>query len=471
MQKAEQKKGWPLQFSFLEMPPYSFSVPASVLGISIFLALTFIAILAIGWLLADLVSGDEKRAAEAAKAALPILAGAIGLPLIIWRLRLFDRQTRISEEKTQIDREIHYTSIFSRAIEQLGQTREMKRTLQSPTGSVDTAMTVPNIEVRLGGIHSLSRLAEESQRDREKIGNILRSYIRENSWSDRSGELTSKPDWSRNFVWGWAYKLDRGPANREAQEKRDAWIASTEEKVKELAQWAAQIPETRVDVNEAADALAGQMISNPQSTKSIFYECLFVGRHFNQGLLSLVNFRRCTFVRCNFNAEQQSRLKIDDSLILDSDFDCAESNIDISNSQLSEVVFRGTDGSRLNLSWCDVYSTRLSGAPSVINLSGSTIYRLRLLGSRKDQTDQSTTIDLSDSIFVSSVLKRITLSSDSDLYFATAHGTTIDQVDLSAVTRCDQESLSAVTANGQTIHPNANERPLSWPKYEPNGSP
>jgi hypothetical protein len=95
-------------------------------AVALFVALVLIAILAIGWLFADLVSGDQKRASEAVKAALPILAAAIGLPLLIWRLRILDRQTRISEDKTRIDRETHYTSIFSRSIDQLGQTREVK---------------------------------------------------------------------------------------------------------------------------------------------------------------------------------------------------------------------------------------------------------------------------------------------------------------------------------------------------------
>jgi hypothetical protein len=187
MAKGNEDRGWPLNFSFLERPPTAFSVPVSVFAVSLFIALLLIAFLAIVWLLADLLSGEQKRAADATKAALPLLAGAIGLPLIVWRLRILDRQTRISEQKTEIDRETHYTSIFSRSIDQLGQTREVKRTINSDEKSFDTTTTVPNIEVRLGGIHSLVRLAEESTRDQEKIENTLLSYVRENSWSDREG--------------------------------------------------------------------------------------------------------------------------------------------------------------------------------------------------------------------------------------------------------------------------------------------
>jgi hypothetical protein len=186
MDGAKQKTEWPIKFDTLR-PPTAFSVPVSVIGILIFITCILIAVLALAWLLADLISGDQRRASDAAKTALPLLAGAIGLPLIVWRLLILDRQTRISDEKTQIDRETHYTSIFSRSIDQLGQTRELKTSISTESGLLETTKTVPNIEVRLGGIHSLSRLAEESIRDREKIGNLLRSYIRENSWSDRTG--------------------------------------------------------------------------------------------------------------------------------------------------------------------------------------------------------------------------------------------------------------------------------------------
>jgi hypothetical protein len=289
--KENEQRQWPIQFP----SPSSLAglaTPISVIGIAIFVVSLIVAILALGWLLADLVSGDQRRGSDAARTALPILAGAIGLPLIIWRLLILDRQTRISEEKTQIDRETHYTSIFSRGIDQLGQTREIKRTVDA----IDTIRTAPNIEVRLGGIHSLARLAEESLRDRTKIENVLRSYIRENSWSDRLGEIIDKPDWSRNSVWDWAYYLDDDPSNAEAKEARDVWMAETKNRQSRLTEWAAQLPETRVDVNEATDSLSAAHFTNTSKTKEIFYECLFVGRQFRKSLLALANFRRCTFI-------------------------------------------------------------------------------------------------------------------------------------------------------------------------------
>jgi hypothetical protein len=457
------KRGWPLQLSFLERPPSAFSVPVSVVGISLFVALMFIALLAVGWLLADLMSGEQRRAAEAAKAALPLLAGAVGLPLIIWRLRILDRQTRISEEKTQIDRETHYTSIFSRGIEQLGQTREIKRTVQSAAGSVDTTTTVPNIEVRLGGIHSLARLSEESIRDRDKIGNILRSYVRENSWSDRTGELTSKPNWPRNSPLSWAYTLSSDPSGTAALAAKNAWIKSIEQCTHALHEWGNQIPETRVDVNEAADAIAIQSISDPQLAKPVFYECLFVGRHFSSRLLALVNFRRCTFVRCSFESELTT-FEIEDSFILDTNFSCMGAQITISNSQLSEIWFSRAQDAQISVTGCDAYSMRIVGRPLIIDLADCVLYRLRLMGRVQNQTTSETTISLSDSFVVLGMLRHLTLPSESNLNLEASPDVQFSRVNLHAVTAFDKNILDRLRADGETIHPQSSDRPSSWPK-------
>jgi hypothetical protein len=245
-----------------------------VIGLSIFVLLICIGVLGLGWLLADLLSGDQRRAAEATKAALPVLAGAVGLPLIVWRLLILDQQTKISEAKTQIDRETHYTSIFARAIEQLGQTREVKRTVQSEAGKEETTTTVPNIEVRLGGIHALARLAEESARDRDKIGNILRAYIRENSWSGRAGDLITKPTWDPASAWTWSRYPHSQVPQRETRTAKDAWIEAITKQVKELDAWSINVPETRVDVNEAADI--GRYARDDASTQMVLDDCMIV---------------------------------------------------------------------------------------------------------------------------------------------------------------------------------------------------
>ena len=77
MKNTNSNRGWPLQLiGFFEHPSSKISIPLSILGVVFFTALIVIGILAIGWLLADLLSGDQKRAADATKAALALLPPA-----------------------------------------------------------------------------------------------------------------------------------------------------------------------------------------------------------------------------------------------------------------------------------------------------------------------------------------------------------------------------------------------------------
>ncbi|MCK1654218.1 hypothetical protein IVA88_22655 [Bradyrhizobium sp. 149] len=467
MASNNPERGWPIQIAgSFEHPASKVSVPVCVLGILLFVAIIVVGFAAIVWLLVDLLSGDQKRAADAARAALPVVAGAVGLPLIIWRLVILDRQTRISEEKTQIDRETHYTSIFSRAVEQLGQTREIKRTVNIDGSSADTTMTVPNIEVRLGGIHSLARLAEESSRDTEKISNMLRSYIRENSWSDRTGSQLAKPNWSPENAWGWAGQFGHDPTEPNARDAIATWSTQTNSQLAELKKWIASVPETRVDVNEATEALALQSTSEDASDRPVLYECLFVGRRFSQKLLSLINFRRCTFVKCIFDATEQT-LQIEESTILDSSFISKSANIQIMFSELSGVTFRSADQATIALFYSQAFSLRIAGFPDRVNFSDSTLLGLTLTGPPAQRGDKVTSLRLDDTILVSGHLRGLKLSSDSDLGYQCAVDLTLDDVDLSSVTDFDSQKLSIVKANSRSVHPASIERPASWPRYRP----
>ncbi|MBR0831689.1 pentapeptide repeat-containing protein [Bradyrhizobium manausense] len=471
MTNTDPQRGWPLQIiGLFERPTSKISVPVSLLAVLLFVALVIVGFAAIVWLLVDLLSGDQKRAAEAAKAALPVLAGAVGLPLIIWRLVILDRQTRISEEKTQIDRETHYTSIFSRAVEQLGQTREIKRTVSINGASADTTMTVPNIEVRLGGIHSLARLAEESRRDAEKISNMLRSYVRENSWSDRSGNQLAKPNWTPENAWTWAGELGHNPRDQSALTASANWSKQIKSQLEELKNWTTSIPETRVDVNEATEALVLQLPSEDTWARPVFYDCLFVGRQFSQKLLSLINFKRCTFINCRFDATEQS-LEINESVILDSSFNSKSADIQIMFSKLSGVVFRTADKAKIGVYYSDAFSLRIGGFPNRASFSDSTLFELRFRGTPTQRKDKITELRLDDTILVHARLEGLKLSSDSDLGYRCAVDITFADLDLSSVTNFDPERIPFANANARTVQPTSIERPPSWPRYRPRSDP
>jgi hypothetical protein len=169
---------WSISISILKSPPPWLANMATTVIILLSAIFLFLATVAVWRLANDLLGNDTQRASEAVKSILPVLAAFIGLPLIIWRLLILDRQTTISETKTLIDRETYYTSIFSKSVELLGLVRESKSV--RPDGH-EVTRSVPNIESRLGALYSLERLLTESIRDQRAIIETLCAYVRENS--------------------------------------------------------------------------------------------------------------------------------------------------------------------------------------------------------------------------------------------------------------------------------------------------
>jgi hypothetical protein len=298
-----QKTSWPIDFSTLRSPPHSFATIVTIIVVLIVLILLALAVISVARLAIDLLGADSQRASEAVKSLLPIAAAVIGLPLIIWRLVILNQQTQISEAKTQIDRETHYTSIFSRSVEQLGQTRIIYESRTDEEGLETTTKTAPNVEVRLGGIHSLTRLAEESVRDREKIESTLRAYVRENSWSDRDGTVSKLPKATFPTSASWSFPYRRG--TEQGKKEISDWTSASDQHAADQMTWANSLSETRVDVREAIDAVASMRRKLGGDTIGRFYESLFVGQSLRDELLSTSRFERCAFVNCTFTSQSE----------------------------------------------------------------------------------------------------------------------------------------------------------------------
>jgi len=100
------------------------------------------------------------------------LGALVSAPLALIRVQTTERQTRTAEQG-------HMTDRISHAVEQLGSEKTVKR-----DGKAER--TVPNIEVRIGAILSLERIAQDSTtydrgRDHVRVMEILCAYIRENA--------------------------------------------------------------------------------------------------------------------------------------------------------------------------------------------------------------------------------------------------------------------------------------------------
>lgn len=141
----------------------------------------------------------------------------LGVPFLIWRTLIASRQTDIS-------RESHYTALFTKAVEQLGadktvKRREFKQQFQfdettkkvardlnkQPIPAIDPAghplgefhsyeVTETNYEVRLGAIYALERIAQDSKRDSWPIYLTLGAYIQNNCSPAKPDSKDQTPD-------------------------------------------------------------------------------------------------------------------------------------------------------------------------------------------------------------------------------------------------------------------------------------
>jgi hypothetical protein len=111
---------------------------------------------------------DTEEAREAVRTSglqfvggLVLVVGAVLTALNLRQTRLRDEeQRRANEERALIDREGQITERFTRAIDQLGSAA---------------------LDVRLGGIYALERLARESRDDHGPIMEVLTAFVRERS--------------------------------------------------------------------------------------------------------------------------------------------------------------------------------------------------------------------------------------------------------------------------------------------------
>lgn len=182
--------------------------------------------------------------------------GAIlGSPFLIWG-------TILKHRTVSFQKEGHITDRISKATEQLGAEKTVKRQLmnsfgkkvfnKSDDGNVDHSRPVmveessPNIEVRVGGILSLERIAQDSTsydggRDHVRVMEILCAYIRENSQDHQDLPLT---DWEPLELKA---SKEKRKAHRSGLQKRIGKIGMSGE----VQEWARALPKLRMDVQLA----------------------------------------------------------------------------------------------------------------------------------------------------------------------------------------------------------------------------
>ncbi|WP_331729776.1 pentapeptide repeat-containing protein [Streptomyces sp. NBC_00073] len=125
------------------------------------LAVLFVVFLVFPGLVVDHdLAGDHLGAAERLNAVNNVrttLLQAIGGAVVLFGAYATWRQLRVSQDGLNATREGHVTDRFSRAVEQLGSDK---------------------LDVRIGGIYALWRIADHSVRDHEAVVSIMAAYLR-----------------------------------------------------------------------------------------------------------------------------------------------------------------------------------------------------------------------------------------------------------------------------------------------------
>lgn len=221
---------------------------------------------------------DRRDLAYAFGVNVAALAGLVAAPLVIIRAWVSERHTKTAEEGLITDR-------FTKAVEQLGAEKTVKRREFKPQYKVkkkgergpaedrweqDTdgnpipatrpdgtplgewqsfEETAPNLEVRLGATYALERIAQDSERDHIPIMETLCAYIRENSQS-------REPEESPHSLYDRNRKGDRDTPPMEDEEISRVYRVLPPE-VSELSrrQWADALSPIRVDVQAALSVI------------------------------------------------------------------------------------------------------------------------------------------------------------------------------------------------------------------------
>ncbi|NYS23997.1 pentapeptide repeat-containing protein [Rhodobacteraceae bacterium 2376] len=191
------------------------------------------------WALWLVFSGTESPIALEGYSSLglgALIAALLGAPFVIWG-------TVLRHQTVTFQKEGHMTDRITAAVEQLGAEKVVRKIVEGETQETSE----PNIEVRIGAILSLERIAQDSTRhdngrDHVRVMEILCAYIRENSNARKPVDFPLA-DWQ--------------PLKDDAsEEERAAYLELRKARFKAeggplARQWAESLPKPRADVQLA----------------------------------------------------------------------------------------------------------------------------------------------------------------------------------------------------------------------------
>lgn len=213
--------------------------------------------------------------AEGSLGAGALIVAFLSAPFLIWN-------TVIKQRTLEFQKEGHLTDRISKAVEQLGAEKTVKKVVADKDGQPITRETSePNLEVRMGGLLSLERIAQDSTaydkgRDHVRVMEIICAYIRNNAPASMAKDFP---------LTAVATSLSDGFSEAELEHRRELWTLRYGNQWSDyrlrggnLNDWLSTLPLPGVDV-----VLALLIIGRRSSSQKLIEAAHMVGGRGNAG--------------------------------------------------------------------------------------------------------------------------------------------------------------------------------------------
>ena len=384
-----------------------------------------------------------------------LITALLGAPFLIW-------STVIKHKALGFQKEGHLTDRISKAVEQLGAEKTVK--VPKPDGTGSEERTLPNIEVRIGGILSLERIAQDSTaydngRDHVRCMEILCAYIRENAAASEAS----------NHEFGeWKplqANADREEESAQSEKFKDRFGSAIF--LSKIYKWGKALPRPRADISLALQVIGRRdgtqraveaRWGNEAKKDAIWIFAQEYPRYpEQQGGQTIAASEIDTYLkrllerRSQLQAYKGYRLDLRETNLQGADL----SHLVLSAAKFSRARLEGANLSRCQLRFADLDKTRLDGTMIIkgqlegADLSGANLESACLRDAQME-----------GSFLVSAKLF------GADLSGATLHGAALGHMDCSSLSREQQESTfsdGSVNLNGSYSFTQANWFD-HWPK-------
>ncbi|CUH76559.1 pentapeptide repeat-containing protein [Tropicibacter naphthalenivorans] len=192
-----------------------------------------------------------------------LIAALLGSPFVVWG-------TILKQKTVDFQKEGHITDRINKAVEMLGAEKTVKEVVPGENGK-DTSVerTVPNIEVRLGALLSLERIAQDSTRydkgrDHVRVMEILCAYVRENAPASEA-QMSLREKW---VLWNKSTTPENQNANTDyfvkAHALKDVETLHRETNYASVKKWSTSLPKPRSDIQLAITIIGRRSASQKE---------------------------------------------------------------------------------------------------------------------------------------------------------------------------------------------------------------